>query len=180
MSLIKRVFSLLLVLIAVTIAVSCTTERTAVDKTPELALDKRLFEGEFFLRQTITRLPYTADYAFIGESNDGKIVKWKITEHWLVAYSIWDKLNVVDTNEEVDVNETPIVAYRILNHYDIVPAENPTTGEALPVLGRNMVFPMYESLIGVPFFDSSHTTSGQSLRGDCTRQRSPINAILDL
>jgi len=137
MNLFKRAFSLLVVLIAITIAVSCTTEREAVDKSPELSLDKRLFEGEFFLRQTITRLPYTADYAFIGESNDGKIVKWKITKNWLVAYSIWDKLNVIDTNEAVDVNETPIVAYRIAGHYDIVPAENPTTGEAMPVLSMN-------------------------------------------
>jgi len=137
MNVFKRALSLLVVLMVVMIAVSCTTEREAVDKSPELALDKRLFEGEFFLRQTITRLPYTADYAFIGESNDGKIVKWKITENWLVGYSVWDKLNVVDTNEEVDVNETPIVAYRILGHFDIVPAENPTTGEALPVLGMN-------------------------------------------
>lgn len=144
MNLFKRAMSLLIVLIAVMIAVSCTTEREAVDKSPELSLDKRLFEGEFFLRQTITRLPYTADYAFIGESNDGKIVKWKITENWLVAYSIWDKLNVVDTNESLDVNETPIVAYRIAGHYDIVPSENPTTGEALPVLSMNTDRPWNE------------------------------------
>ena len=144
MNLFKRAFSLLVVLIAIMIAVSCTTERDAVDKSPELSLDKRLFEGEFFLRQTITRLPYTADYAFIGESNDGKIVKWKITENWLVAYSIWDKLNVVDTNEALDVNETPIVAYRIAGHYDIVPSENPTTGEALPVLSTNTDRPWNE------------------------------------
>ena len=144
MNLFKRAFSLLVVLIAIMVAVSCTTERDAVDKSPELSLDKRLFEGEFFLRQTITRLPYTADYAFIGESNDGKIVKWKITENWLVAYSIWDKLNVVDTNEALDVNETPIVAYRIAGHYDIVPSENPTTGEALPVLSTNTDRPWNE------------------------------------
>lgn len=144
MNLFKRAFSLLVVLIAIMVAVSCTTERDAVDKTPELSLDKRLFEGEFFLRQTVTRLPYTADYAFIGESNDGKIVKWKITKNWLVAYSIWDKLNVIDTNEAVDVNETPVVAYRIAGHYDIVPAENPTTGEAMPVLSMNTDRPWNE------------------------------------
>lgn len=144
MNLFKRAFSLLVVLIVIMVAVSCTTERDAVDKTPELSLDKRLFEGEFFLRQTITRLPYTADYAFIGESNDGKIVKWKITKNWLVAYSIWDKLNVIDTNEAVDVNETPIVAYMIAGHYDIVPAENPTTGEAMPVLSMNTDRPWNE------------------------------------
>ena len=140
----KRAFSLLVALIVVMIAVSCTTERDAVDKTDELALDKRLFEGEFFLRQTIVDLPYTVDYSFIGESNDGKVVKWKITENWLIAYSVWDKLNAIDTNEIVDVNETPVVAFPIAMHYDIVPTENPTTGEALPVLTPNMDRPWNE------------------------------------
>ena len=144
MNLTKKALSLLIALIAVMMAVSCTTERSAVDKTDELALDKRLFEGEFFVRQTIVDLPYTADYAFIGESSSGKIVKWKITEDWLIAYSIWDKLTAVDTNEIVDVNETPIVAYPIAAHYDIVPSENPTTGEALPVLVANTDRPWNE------------------------------------
>lgn len=144
MNLTKKALSLLVALIAVMMAVSCTTERSAVDKTDELALDKRLFEGEFFFRQTIVDLPYTADYAFIGESSGGKVVKWKITENWLIAYSIWDKLTAVDTNEIVDVNETPIVAYPIAAHYDIVPSENPTTGEALPVLVANTDRPWNE------------------------------------
>ena len=144
MNLTKKALSLLIALIAVMMAVSCTTERSAVDKTDELALDKRLFEGEFFFRQTIVDLPYTADYAFIGESSGGKIVKWKITENWLIAYSIWDKLTSLDTNENVDVNETPIVAYPIAAHYDIVPSENPTTGEALPVLVANTDRPWNE------------------------------------
>ncbi|HQB11004.1 MAG TPA: hypothetical protein PLW37_14160, partial [bacterium] len=81
MNWIKRAFSLLVALVVVMIAVSCTTERDAVDKSPELSLDKRLFEGEFFLRATIVDIPYTVDYSFIGESNDGKVIKWKITEN---------------------------------------------------------------------------------------------------
>ena len=144
MNLTKKALSLLIALIAVMMAVSCTTERSAVDKTDELALDKRLFEGEFFFRQTIVDLPYTADYAFIGESSGGKVVKWKITENWLIAYNVWDKLTSLDTNENVDVNETPIVAYPIAAHYDIVPSENPTTGEALPVLVPNTDRPWNE------------------------------------
>ena len=144
MNLTKKALSLLIALIAVMMAVSCTTERSAVDKTDELALDKRLFEGEFFFRQTIVDLPYTADYAFIGESSSGKVIKWKITENWLIAYNVWDKLTAIDTNEIVDVNETPVVAYPIAAHYDIVPSENPTTGEALPVLVANTDRPWNE------------------------------------
>lgn len=157
MNWIKRAFSLLVALVVVMIAVSCTTERDAVDKTPELSLDKRLFEGEFFLRATIVDIPYTVDYSFIGESNDGKVIKWKITENWLIAYSVWDKLNSIDTNEIIDVNETPVFAYPIAMHYDIVPSENPTTGEALPVLSPNTDRPWQERRYFTLAYD---TTSG--------------------
>ncbi len=134
---ITRIFGTLTALLAAVLIVACTTEREAVDKTDELALDKHLFDGEFFYRQTVVELPYTADYSFIGESNDGKIIRWKITKNWLIAYSIHDKINIVDTAEQLAPNETPILAYPILDHFDILPQENPTTGEAMPVYVPN-------------------------------------------
>ncbi len=134
---IKRIAWVLSALFAMIVIAACTTERAAVDKTDELALDKKLFDGEFFYRQTVVELPYTADYAFIGESNDGKIVKWKITQNWLIAYSIHDAINIVDSAEQMSANETPILAYAILDHFDILPQENPTTGEAMPMLVPN-------------------------------------------
>lgn len=167
MNWLKKGFSLLAVLAVVMVAVSCTTERSAVDKTDERALDKRLFEGEFFLRTTVVDIPYTVDYSFIGESNDGKVIKWKITEDYLIAYSVWDKINVVDTNENIDVNETPVFAWPIAMHFDIVPTENPTTGEALPVLTPNTDRPWqerryillaYNSASGVNSFEYKYLT----------------------
>lgn len=141
---IKRIAWVLSALFAMIVIAACTTEREAVDKTDELALDKKLFEGEFFYRQTVTELPYTADYAFIGESNDGKILKWKITKNWLIAYSIHDKINITDTAEQLAPNETPILAYPIAMHFDILPQENPTTGEAMPMLVPNTDRPWNE------------------------------------
>ncbi|MCK5807384.1 hypothetical protein KAH37_00215, partial [bacterium] len=132
----KQLF-VLVALVASLLLVACTTERDPIDKSPELALDKSLFEGEFFYRQTIVDLPYTADYSFIGESNDGKILKWKITKNWLIAYNVHDGLEVVNTSEDPTVNETPLLAYRIFRHFDILPMENPVTGEDLPVYTAN-------------------------------------------
>jgi len=140
----QRIFGILAALAAVVLLVACTTEREAVDKTDELALDKHLFDGEFFYRQTVVELPYTADYSFIGESNDGKIIRWKITKDWLIAYSILDKINIVDTGEQLAPNETPVLAYRILDHFDILPQENPTTGEAMPMYVPNRDRPWNE------------------------------------
>ena len=48
------------------ILAGCMTERAPVDKTNPLALDKRLFEGDWFYKQTVTDLPYSVDYSFIG------------------------------------------------------------------------------------------------------------------
>lgn len=139
-----KVLALFAALIAAMMIMACTSERSAVDKTEELTLDKKLFEGEFFYRQTITDIPYTADFSFIGEASDGKIIKWKITKNWLIAYSIHDKLEVLNTEESPIINETPVLSYRILQHYDILPQENPTTGETLPVLTPNTDKPWNE------------------------------------
>jgi len=116
----KKLLKNLAVLFAMLVVAACTTERSAVDKTEELALDKKLFDGEFFYRQTVTDLPYTADFAFIGESNDGKIIRWKITKNWLIAYNVHDKIDIVDTAEQVATNETPIFVYFIAMHFDIL------------------------------------------------------------
>ncbi|HSA32681.1 MAG TPA: hypothetical protein P5077_03035 [bacterium] len=140
----KKLLKNLAVLFAMLVVAACTTERSAVDKTEELALDKKLFDGEFFYRQTVTDLPYTADFAFIGESNDGKIIRWKITKNWLIAYNVHDKIDIVDTAEQVATNETPILAYPIAMHFDILPQENPTTGEDMPMLVPNTDKPWNE------------------------------------
>ncbi len=140
----RKSIMLFLALAALLMVSACTTERNAVDRSPEEALDKKLFEGEFFYRQTIVDLPYTADYSFIGESNDGVILKWKITKNWLIAYNIHDALEVTNTEYDPTVNETPVLAYYILEHFDILPMENTTTGEELPVITINTDKPWNE------------------------------------
>ncbi|MFO7736533.1 MAG: hypothetical protein R6W70_10045, partial [bacterium] len=165
---ISSVFALLLAIVSITSA--CMEERATVDKTPTLALDKKLFEGEFFYRQTITELPYTADFAFIGESSKGAIVKWKITQNWLIGYNVHDNHEIVNTEEIPSVNETPVVAYRILDHFDILPQENPTTGEDLPVLHPNHDRPWNErnyfvidqSMSGVSNFQLTYMWLGET------------------
>ncbi len=168
----KRFF-VLVSLVASLLLVACTTEREPVDKSPELSLAKSLFDGEFFYRQTVVELPYTADYSFIGESNDGKILKWKITKNWLIAYDVHDNLEVVNTAEEPVINETPVLAYRILMHYDILPQENPTTGEDLPMYVVNTdcrwnechFFQIDQSYNGTPNFELKYMALSEQLWG---------------
>ena len=129
--------------------IGCTTERDAVDRSPKEALDKKMFDGEFFYKTTIVHIPYTVDYAFIGETNETKIIRWEIQKKWLIAYNIHDKVDTYKTPVEdvarddntedwvADPNRTPILAFPILDHFDITYMDNAMTGEDIPMIVAN-------------------------------------------
>ncbi len=122
----------------------CMTERSPIDKTNPLALDKKLFEGEYFFKQTIVDIPYSVDYAFIGETNDLKMIRWEITENWLYGWSLHDKIDVTDTEGNSVPARTPLITFPIRDHFDIMLGENTTTGEDLPVLVENRDKPWWQ------------------------------------
>lgn len=122
----------------------CATERSPIDKFNPNALDKRLFQGEFFYKQTIVDLPYSIDYSFIGETNALKIIKWEITENWLIGYNIHEKIESTNTSGVIAPAKTPVVAYPIMDHFDIKYAENAATGEHVPVRVENRDKPWWQ------------------------------------
>ena len=127
----------------------CTTERDPVDRSPKEALDKKMFDGEFFYKTTIVHIPYTVDYSFIGETNETKIIRWEIQKKWLIAYNIHDKVDTYKTPIDdvarddstdgwvADPNRTPILAFPIMDHFDITYLDNAMTGEDIPVIVAN-------------------------------------------
>jgi|GEM_PF-3402266 len=135
------------VVLALVMAVAmgaCMTERTPIDKTNPLALDKRLFEGQWFFKQTVVDKPYRFDVTFLGETNDLKILEWEITESWLIGYDIHDHFEAAGTDGIMDQGRPPVVAYPIADHFDIKVAENSTTGEDLPMLVENRDNPWWQ------------------------------------
>ncbi len=134
----KRMFVTMgALLLSMLILSGCVTERSPIDQTDTQALDKRLFEGEWFYKQTITDLPYSIDWAFVGETNKLRIIRWEITENWLIGYDIHEKIEATDTEGTHDVAKTPVMAFPIRDHFDIQLAENTTTGEDLPIMSEN-------------------------------------------
>lgn len=123
----------------------CVTERSPIDQTNPLAMDKRLFEGEFFFKQTAVDMPESVDYVFPGETNDMKIIRWEITKDYLIAYNIHEKKEVDDLNGTIQNEKTPVLAFPILSHFNIQLAQSSTTGEDLPVLSENHSKAWYES-----------------------------------
>jgi len=120
------------------------TERTPIDKTNPLALDKKLFEGEWFFKQTVVDKPYRFDVTFTGESSEPRILRWEVTESWLIGYDIHDHFEAVGTDGIRDQGKPPVVAYPIMDHFDIKLAENSTTGEDLPMLVENRDNPWWQ------------------------------------
>ncbi|RJO67469.1 MAG: hypothetical protein C4523_09360 [Myxococcales bacterium] len=123
---------------------ACVTERSPIDQTDRLGLDKRLFEGEWFYKQTVVDLPYSIDWSFVGETNELKIIRWEITENWLIAYSVHQKIEYTDTEGTPRPSNVPIMALPILAHFDRQLAQNPTTGEDLPMLVENTDKPWWQ------------------------------------
>ena len=126
------------------LAGACMTERDPIDKSNPLALDKKLFEGEFFYKQTMVDMPYSVDYTFVGETSSTSIVKFEITENALYIYSIHNKIEYTNTEGEQIIPKTPLVVYPILDHFDIELAENPTTGEDMPIYTEYRDKPWWE------------------------------------
>ena len=122
----------------------CMTERAPVDKTDPLALDKKLFEGEFFFKQTVTDVPMEVEYTFIGETNELKIIRWEITENWLIGYNVHEKIETVDTEGNMVHNDPAVITLPIKKHFDALLMEDATTGEDLPVLVENYDKPWYQ------------------------------------
>jgi len=158
----KSWWSVLTFFLLAVVSSGCMTERSPIDQTNPLAMDKRLFEGEFFFKQTAVDMPESVDYVFPGETNDMKIIRWEITKDYLIAYNIHEHKEVADLDGTPENERTPILAFPILSHFDIQLAQSSTTGEDLPMLVENRDKPWYQAryfvfdpsknlIMGVPF-----------------------------
>lgn len=151
-----RAFSLLLLPVLLGLGAGCTTRRDPVFRAPHEALDKRMFEGEFFYKMTVVDLPYSVDYSFVGQNSDTKIIRWEITRDWLIAYDVYDKVNARDAQGNRTNNRTPLLAFPIQMHFDLRYQENPITGEDLPIVSPNQDMDWYEA----PYFMVNPSISG--------------------
>jgi hypothetical protein len=124
-----------------------------VDRTQPDKVKKSIFKGadghprEFYFRQTVIDVPATNGVTFIGEQSDTERVIFEVTEEFLYAYRSYPWLENVDGGA-IDGNQgdgyvrpgtgpyqgSPLAAYRILSHFDVQRAYNPTTGEQSNVI----------------------------------------------
>ncbi|MFT7621818.1 MAG: hypothetical protein ACI9WU_000983, partial [Myxococcota bacterium] len=119
---------------------SCAQTVEDIDRTQPNKVHKQALDGEWFLARTVIDAPYSTDFTFIGESAELERIRWDIQEDLLVGYRVYDRVEGTDrafTFSEGPYQGSPVVAYPILKHFDIVRQYNPSTGEQTNVLEEN-------------------------------------------
>jgi hypothetical protein len=149
-------FGLLLVLVAGALA-GCAQDVGDIDRTQPNALKKSDFEGEWYIRHTITDVPPTLSGPFVGISSSMEKIRWEVQQDVLIAYRAYEHIpghdqdageiedgqtqyaDGVEEGRDSDVyKEQPIAMYPIVSHFDIQRQYNPSTGEQTNVIVENM------------------------------------------
>ncbi|MDP6947003.1 MAG: hypothetical protein QF464_22830, partial [Myxococcota bacterium] len=130
-------------LLVIVFAGGCAQDLGLIDRVQPGALDKKLFEGEWYLQRTVIDVPYTVGYTFIGEAEELERIRWKIHEDKLVAYRSYDFVAGTDLERgsRAKPGETvtgqPVAIYEIVSHFSINRQYAEMTGEQSNVLVEN-------------------------------------------
>lgn len=130
----------------------CGNPQPPVSQLGANIIDKSIFEGSWYMAQTIIDFDYeAAGLGFVGEvGSDGTSggyaiprIRWVIDEQTLYAFRDYQTVgDAVDPFEDERQSDPrfigqPVAAYRIASHFDIRRAYNTITGEELNVLQEN-------------------------------------------
>ena len=132
-----RLFSLCLL----SLIVSCAQPAPDIDRTQGNLIAKSDLSGEWYMMQTITEVPPTSWFTFIGETGRTERIRWDIQRDLLVAYRSYPLVRGADsTSGEVgfDGSDNPVAAYRIIQHVDVMRDYNTATGEQSNVIVENV------------------------------------------
>ena len=81
-----RTWGPLALLLVIGLSSGCAQDLGLIDRVQPGALDKKLFQGEWYLQRTVADVPYTVGYTFIGEAEELERIRWQIHEDKRVAY----------------------------------------------------------------------------------------------
>lgn len=134
----------------------CADDVGDVDRVQPDYHRKSDFEGVWYLRDTVVKVPSTSSVLFTGYTGELEKVRWVITEDALFAYRAYELIpgNESAVGEEKAPTKTvicdpkdasrcetyfgaPIAAYAITSHFDIQRDYNPSTGEQSNVIVEN-------------------------------------------
>jgi len=128
---------------ALVITAGCAWEIPDVDRTQPNKVHKRVFEGEWYYRQTVIQVPFTSAFTFIGEQPDvTERIRFDVQERFLIAWRTYDLVAGTDHAAGVsgdEDNNTPVAIFPIESHFDVKREYNAQTGEQTNVIVENSV-----------------------------------------
>lgn len=137
--------SLLAVLAAISLG-ACAEAMDDVNRVQPNYYDKSLFEGTWYYKQTVIDVPYEVAWTFQGAGSRMDKIRWEIQERQLIAYRANEM--IPGANGEPSSGKTtftPLAAWAISSHFDIIRDYNPQTGEESNVIRENSTDrPWYE------------------------------------
>lgn len=144
---------MLVALMSATGFVGCAQDVGDIDRTQPNKLRKQVFEGEWYMRQTISQVPGTAMSGFVGLEGSVERVQFVIQENALVAHRVHEDVLGIDTGgiptlesespefagveNGLDYRGAPVAAWPIIGQFDVQRAYNAMTGEQQNIIVEN-------------------------------------------
>jgi hypothetical protein len=131
------------------VASGCAEDQTPRSYVQANAVEKSLFEGEWYYRTCVIRTDYeSGDMAFPGDCSADWInyaggvsiprIRWLIDQNYLVAIRSYEFVEGANVEWNPILGE-PVLAFAIQSHFDIRRDYNPLTGEEVNVIVENDV-----------------------------------------
>ncbi|MEZ4238801.1 MAG: zinc-dependent metalloprotease [Myxococcota bacterium] len=111
-----------------------------VDTVQPNAVAKSALDGEWFWRHTVSDVPYGTAATFLGAQGPLERIRWEIEEDLLLGYRAYPHVDA----SGADDGATPVVAFPILDQFDIRRGYDRTTGEESNVVEENRERPWYD------------------------------------
>ncbi len=121
-------------------AQACAQRVPDIDRTQPNKLQKSVFEGEWYYRQTVTDVPFTSGFTFTGEQSRLERIRWEISEGYLTALRTYEYVRDAEKPYVLDGTRyqgAPVAQFKIVSHFDVQRQYNPATGEQSNVLEEN-------------------------------------------
>ncbi|MSP92311.1 MAG: hypothetical protein EXR79_10990 [Myxococcales bacterium] len=126
------------VLLGVALA-ACAEEREPIQRVQPNAIEKSRFNGTWYYGRTVTDMPASTGFTFVGNSSTVDKVVFDLQESMLYVRRATELIKAADTKGGANgaYQGEVVGAFRIQSHFDIRRSYNPTTGEELNVLEEN-------------------------------------------
>ncbi|MBA2661310.1 MAG: zinc-dependent metalloprotease [Bradymonadaceae bacterium] len=127
----------MVVSLAVAGGTGCAQDVGDIDRTSPNRTIKSDLAGDWYFAQTVTEVPSTSIFTFIGETSALERVRWDIQKDYLVAFRSYPRLENSDPDELREIErytENPVAAFRIESHFDVTRSYNAATGEQSNVI----------------------------------------------